>query len=174
MQTRLILSFLGLALAVGVILTSLFTASSSFSSTGNFASSEKTLYFGEEILPDHIFYPVTMVLDRVQLETTDQNQRVFLQVEYSHRRLGYALELLEKGDQDLAITTVTKAEQYLHHAVQEALALPVGDNVKQQLIKIVAYHQHKLTEMKSNVTDANRAVLDNWISQDQALISQLQ
>ncbi len=170
-KQRVLISGLALVVATTILTASLFSATQ-VASTGPGASTEQKLYFSQEILPDHVFYKAFMVMDRLQLETAPEYERIFMQVEYAHRRLGYAQELLDKQETELAITTLTKGEQYLHHAVTEANELNVGVSVRERLKKAVLFHSKKLEEIKQNplLTDADRAVIDQILNEHQLLI----
>ena len=170
-KQRFLISGLALVAAATILTTSLFSATQ-VTSTGAGTSSEQKLYFSQAILPDHLFYKAFMVVDRIQLETAPEHERIFMQVEYAHRRLGYAQELLEKQEAELAITTLTKGEQYLHHAVTEASELQVSTSVSERLKKAVSFHSKKLQEIKGNplLTDADRAVIDQILEEHQVLI----
>lgn len=126
----------------------------------------KKLYFGKEILPDNVLYPVMMATDRIQLETASSSDRIFMQVEYANRRLSYAEDLLEEQKEALALTTLRKAESYLHSAVQESIDTKADASVKERLSKSLAYHSQKMKDMSSHFTDANRAVLDKLVEEN--------
>jgi hypothetical protein len=173
MKFRFFLSFMALAFGGGVLFISLFTATR-VASTGKEMSSERQLYFNREVLPDHLFYPVLMVKDRLQLETASDNERVFMNVEYAHRRLEYAEELLKGKKNVLALTTLTKAEAYLHNAVVEAHDLNAPDSVKQRIAKAVEYHNKRMRELADQFTDQDRVVIDQKINENQVLLKMLQ
>ena len=178
MKTRFILSSLGFVVAMGILLTSLFTAASSYSASSEGTASQRhfTMNPGEEILPDHLLYPVKMITDRLQLESAPPQERIFLEMSYAHRRLQYAQDLLAKDPkkEDLAVTTLTKAEQYLHKAVREAHETQAPASVVQRIARAMEYHNKQMTELKPTLTDANRAVLDSWLEQNTHVISSLQ
>lgn len=134
----------------------------------------KKLYFGKEILPDNVLYPVMMAADRVQLETASAYDRVFMEVEYANRRLDYTRQLLEENKESLALSTLTKAEIYLHSAVQEAIELKVDDSVKERLVRSLEYHSKRIHEMSSGFTDADRVALDKIIEENTRLSQELQ
>ncbi len=173
MKTRFGLSFTALFFACSVLLISLFTATSA-SSSGNHSLAGKKLYFGKEILPDNVLYPVMMAADRVQLETASAYDQVFIQVEYANRRLDYAQQLLEQKKEALAVSTLTKAEKYLHNAVYEAIDIKAPHSVKERLQKSLEYHSAQIKKMSPQFTDANRASLDKLIEENTAAIKVLQ
>lgn len=172
MKTRFLLSFLAFCCGSAILVVSLFSATQVSSADGHTASQNK-LYFSKNILPDHVFYKALMAVDRIQLETAPEHERIFIQVEYAHRRLDYAEQLLDENKEDLAVTTLTKAEQYLQHAVTEANALQVSQSVKDRLEKAVDYHTKKINELKMRLTDSNRSTIDQIVAEHAALIESL-
>ncbi len=171
MKTRFFLSLIALVFASGILFISLGNATTAFS-TGGTSFSEKTLYF-DEILPDHVLYPALMIVDRVQLETAPPNERIFMQVEYAHRRLEYAEQLLETNKQDLAVTTITKAEKYLYNAAQESQHLESPESVTQRLIKAIEYHSKRIKELSPQFTDSNRSIIDRALAENDFLLETL-
>jgi flagellin-specific chaperone FliS len=172
MRARLALSLLGFLFGSSILVISLFSATQ-VSSTGGTAASESKLYFSQEILPDHSFYKVMMAMDRLQLETASPQEQIFMRVEYANRRLDYAKALLEKDKEDLAFTTLLKSQQYLHQAVQNALAADVPNSVKERVSKAVAYHTQELRQMAPGLTDANRAQLDRIVKEHDIYVASL-
>jgi hypothetical protein len=171
MKTRFFLSLIALVFASGILFISLSNATTAFSTGGN-SFSEKTLSFGN-ILPNHVLYPVLMAVDRVQLEAAPPNERIFKQVEYAHRRLDYAEQLLNMGKEDLAVTTITKAEKYLYNAVQESQQLNSPESVTQRLEKAIEFHTKRIKELAPQFTDANRSIIDRSLAENDALLEVL-
>lgn len=171
MKTRFFLSLLALAFGGVILFTSLAMAPAA-SSNGAHTSSERSLYFGS-ILPDHVFYPVVMAVDRLQLETASPSERIFMEVEYAHRRLGYAEELLKDKKEDLAVSTITKAEKYLYNSLEEAKEFQSSDSIRQRIGRAIEYHSKELRELSPQLTDANRAIIDRTLEQNQAVLQSL-
>ncbi len=172
MKTRLFLSLLALIFAVGVLGISLMDAHS-VSSNGGKSSSDKELYFDKEMLPDHLFYPLFMIVDRVHLETAPKEERPYLEIEYANRRLLAGEELLDLKKEGLSVTTFTKAEKYLYDAAQDYKQQHGSDAQKTLLIKIITYHMRELKKLDPQLTDANRSVVDASLIQDQILLDSL-
>jgi hypothetical protein len=80
-------------------------------------------YVAREVLPDHSFYPLLMATDRLRLELADSEKRIYLMVAYGNRRLYYTHELLNKGNQGLAFTTLSKSSKYLNEALEQTAVL---------------------------------------------------
>ncbi len=166
MKTRLLLSTLALFFAVGVLALSLIEVQAVYA--GNKTTTErKQLYFGKDILPDNLMYPALMAIDRIQLETAPNSERIFLEMEYANRRLGYAQQLLNDNKESLALTTALKAENYLQNAVHDAQVLQAPSSVTQRLSKTLLYHIQQLKELSPKFTDSNRSEIDKIIEQDQ-------
>lgn len=97
-------------------------------------SSMKTgkFYVAKEILPDHSLYPLLMIVDRMRLELSDSERRTYLLVAYGNRRLFYSNKLLEKGNLDLALITLSKANKYINQALEENIVLLEKSSINKQ------------------------------------------
>src|SRR5690554_2706228 len=111
---RAIFSIVALFAAGAILGLSLISSAMSVHSANGMNS--RSLYIDDQILPDHISYPVLMAIDRLRLETASEIEQVYLQTEYANRRLAYATELFDRDQDELAVTTLTKAQKYLLHA----------------------------------------------------------
>jgi len=174
MKTRFILSLTALFFACSVLLISLFTATLA-SSSGSHVLTSKKLYFGKDILPDNIMYPVLMAVDRVELETAPSSEQIYIQIEYANRRLNYAQQLVDQQKEALAVSTITKAENYL----ADAAAKVAGDKettqtVKEDLSRAIQYHIDELRKINPKLTDANRVSIDKLIEQNTFTLKTLQ
>lgn len=172
MKTRFFLSLLAFGFASLILISSLAAATNASSTDGN-STTEREIYFNSTVLPDHVLYPVRMVIDRVKLEISPEHEQVFMKVEYAHRRLEYAEELLKKQKEELSVSTLTKAEQYLYQAVTQARQIEAPDSVMQRLKKAVEYHTKRLHELSPLYNDANRAVVDKAIEGNEALLASM-
>jgi exonuclease VII small subunit len=63
------------------------------------------------------------MIDRLELELSDQKEKIVLQLDYANKRLEAAIALYELGKTDLAFNTLNKAHQYLLQANRGVLAL---------------------------------------------------
>ncbi|MBW7955233.1 hypothetical protein H3C66_00705 [Patescibacteria group bacterium] len=172
MRTRFLFSLLGLGFGSSILIISLFSATQ-VSSTGGQAASESKLYFSHQVLPDHSLYKVIMAMDRLQLETATPQEQIFIKIEYAHRRLDYAKALLQKENEELAMTTLLKSQNYLNQATQDALASDVDASMKERIAKAIAYHSKELVELAPQLTDAHRAQLDQILKEHDLLMSEL-
>ena len=127
-------------------------------------------YIAKEILPDHSFYPVLMVIDRLRLELAGPERRVYLLSAYANRRLFYSKKLLEKNDQALALATLSKAIKYINKALEENIKLiekaspsKTEDYQKLAFFTLENFNQDMsfTAEYKNQFNDEGRAVLDS-------------
>lgn len=160
------------ALGVGIFFISLMGASQ-VSSHESESSTTKKLYFGQEILPDHLFYPILMMADKITLESSPPKEAVYREVHYSLDRLDSAARLLEKGDHERALSTLTKSQKYLlaaGHTVQEN-NLTASERL---YVKSAIAHQSEETEkLLPKFSDAEIAIISNILEETRALAAQL-
>lgn len=140
----------------------------------------RRFYVQKEILPDHSLYPLLMLVDRFRLAMADQERRVYLLTAYANRRLFYAVKLLDKAENNLSLTTFTKAEKYLNQALVEVKLLKAKDQHNQSYDELVFFvlessEQHLLTlEKKLDCfTVEHRSVLINLQNETLLLKSEL-
>ncbi|NCN45314.1 MAG: hypothetical protein COU63_01170 [Candidatus Pacebacteria bacterium CG10_big_fil_rev_8_21_14_0_10_36_11] len=91
---------------------SFVSANSIISQSDSLPLAQRKMYLNKEILPDHVFYPIFMVFDRVRLTTASDSEKSRLQISYGWQRLDATKRLLDKGYQSLSFTTLTKALKY--------------------------------------------------------------
>lgn len=71
-----------------------------------------------KILPHHFLWPAKVVRDQLWLlVTTNSLKKSELLLHLADKRLATSLKLLEKGEIELAVSTLTKSEKYLERAV---------------------------------------------------------
>jgi len=101
------------------------------------------------ILPDHPFYWLKMIRDRLLLIlSTSSNQKTEKLLLYADKRLGAGKTLIiEKNKTQLGITTITKGEKYLEKAVWEWNKTK-DQELKEQLLGAVNKHQEVLGEVE--------------------------
>lgn len=174
MKQRLLFSFLGLMLGLGVLGLSLMSGKSGALASPS-GMSAKEIYLGE-ILPDHIAYPFIVALDRFYLETTTPTERIHFEIKYSHRRLEYARALLEKGEgyQDLALSTLTKSQKYLLKAALEGEQIELSDSTQDLLIRALIYNIKEVEDLTHQFPDFQRSVLDGLREEEQLALNKLQ
>jgi hypothetical protein len=152
------LAFIALFFGLGVLTVSLVATSQVISSGGQLTGSRK-FYLAAEILPDHVLYPLFMVFDKVKLENADPREEVLLAIVYSDRRLAHAQALMEKGDEKLAVATLSKSQKYLLSAVQKADAAGFDNQEKKHLSELVINRSDKIKDLTLDYTDEHKTVL---------------
>ncbi len=135
--------------------------------------SHRQFYLDNTILPDHIVYPVLMIVDRAQLEATSFPDRLWLQAEYGWRRLDYAHKLLEKDKPDLALTALTKSQKYFLNASQEVLDMETTDEVKLLMLKHLTAYLSESKMVADGFEGANKAVSEHLIAECEVLKQRL-
>ena len=125
----------------------------------------KSLYFNRKILPDHVFYPFLMIVNRLELETSNEVEKIILRAEYAQKRLDSTKGLLEKEKKDLAYVTLGKAHQYLLRANQDSL---ISNESTENLAFIRDLNQKFMQEyesLKSSFDDAQQSRLQVMIEE---------
>src|SRR3989304_7858985 len=110
-------------------------------------------------LPDHPLYWVKMVRDRVDLwltfSTTAKSQRF---LNYADKRLAAGWALVEKGEIDLGVSTLTKGEKYLDQALASGQSLDAT-----KLNKAKLKHWEVLSLLKDKVGDRHQALMSQML-----------
>lgn len=131
-------------------------------------------YVAKEILPDHSLYPLLMIVDRLRLELADSDRRIDLLASNANRRLFYSRKLLEKNNQDLAFTTLSKALKYINQALEENIFLLEQASVnKEQEYQTTAFfilesfdkHVSFYSEHQAQFSDEEKSFLDALFAQ---------
>lgn len=171
---RLSLSCLALVAGLGILAVSLSqTSQPAFSASDDLDASHRQVYF-DQILPDHVAYPMLMALDRLRLESASDTDQVYLNVEYGQRRFEYTVELLDKDRPGLALTTLTKAMKYQMHAAQLTIDGDMPSSVRQFVSQAIAYQLKQVAAIKGRFSDQDRAIIDQLISEGQAVRQHLE
>lgn len=113
------------------------------------------------ILPDHIFYPIKMIKDRIWiLLTIDPLKKAELFLFLADKRLVAGEVLINQGKEGLGLTTLSKAEKYLERAlIQQELLEREGKSNRQfleKLLKSLKIHQEILLELKERVSERGK------------------
>lgn len=162
------LHLIGWLVAVIILVVSLFSAAKQGAERGLTASG-LTWYWGSEILPDHLLYPSLMLVDRIALmDAKTPANRVYMQVNYAHRRTQAAHALVRKGKPELALTTMSKAQKYLNQAAAETLAANLSVSDKRMVITAIEYHSAQLELLLPSFTTYDQGVLNQL--RDESLI----
>lgn len=137
-------------LLVGLIIVfaSLYSANDTSYSLGDTAS-RRHFYISAEILPDHLLYPVIMMIDRTALASAKTPaERIRIQVNYAHRRLNSARTLSAQHKPGMALSTLTKSQKYLNQAAQDAIAHGTPQD-RALVIRAIANHE----QLINTITD---------------------
>ena len=123
------------------------------------------------ILPDNPLYFLKALRDNLwNLFITDPLQKADYDLLMADKRVGAASSLLDKGEVDLAITTLSKSGNYFYLAIQQAsLAKKQGENVNDILAKLInasLKHQQVIFAMEEKTHGSARLVLQ--VSQKRA------
>jgi len=172
MKTRLLLSTLAFMFAVGILLTSLATATQ-VNSSGDKPSRTRELYFNREILPDHALYPALMAGDRLKLETASNTDRIFLEIQYSNARLEMATQLLEQDKNDLAVSTLTKSLKYLELAAFEAQEHSAPASVKNVIVRAIEYNGKETKKILGRIPENDRGAIQKLLDQNVVIATSL-
>lgn len=134
----------------------------------------RKFYVAKEILPDHSLYPLLMVVDRLRLELADSERRIDLLASNANRRLFYSRRLLEKDNQSMAFTTLSKAVKYIDQAMEENVFLlekaTINKKAKYQALAFFVLesfdaHVTFYTTKQDEFNDDQKAFLDTLFAQ---------
>ncbi len=164
-KSQIWLSLIALFFGVFVVAISITTSVPEAYPSLKLEASNRQFYLSNTILPDHIVYPLLMIVDRVQLKITPFPERLWLQAEYGWRRLDYAHKLLEKEKHDLALTALTKSQKYFLNATQEALSTETTDEVRLMMLKHFTAYLWEARVVADNFDGAQKAVADQLIGE---------
>lgn len=132
-------------------------------------ASHRQFYLGSTILPDHIAYPLLMMVDRAQLKITPFPKNLWLQAEYGWRRLNYADQFLDKNQPTLALTAFTKSQKYFLNATQETLDVAASDEIKLMMLKHFTAYLWEAKNIADKFEGADKAVADHLIQECEVL-----
>lgn len=167
------LSTITLMMAGVVILVLSLMAANRLSVAGTLLpSSGLKLYFGREMLPDHLFYPALMLRDRIRLETASPTEQIALKQAYAEHRYDAAVKLLGSNQEQLAITTLTKSQKYLISAGYQALEQTDRATI-QQVRAAVDHSLYRLNTFTEEYQGPNQDVLSILREESRVLLQKL-
>jgi len=185
MLKKFLITLAAIFFATGVLISSVIrtTAQTSFSRNeigqvagetsvqATPASSSKVDYFlaYPGILPDHFLYPLKMIRDRIWLFLTwDALKKAEVLLLFADKRLGAGKALVEGGQEQLGITTLTKAEKYLERAILQAEAAKEKKKntgfFYEKLEKATLKHEEIITSLLEKVSDQSKSTLEEILS----------
>lgn len=178
MIRKIILAIPAFIFAFAVLFISIFRTASvsyNFESLGIDSSQEQVLGdstiqidyylpFPGRVLPDSILWPLKAIRDRVWLwVTTSQSRKAELNLLFADKRLGAAQILIDKGDINQGVTTLTKAEKYLEEAgKKEEMVRKSGSDTSEFMFKLCnasLKHYQIIGEMIGKVPEEARPLL---------------
>jgi hypothetical protein len=116
------------------------------------------------ILPDNPLYFLKALRDNIlNMLITDPLQKANYDLLMADKRLGAAQILVDEGKVDLAITTLSKSENYFYLAIQQAaVAKKQGENTDEIVSKLLTAslkHQQVIFSMEEKTRGSARLVL---------------
>jgi len=132
-------------------------------------ASQRRFYIAKDILPDHLAYPLLMVVDKAQLNATSFPEKVWLQTEYGWRRLEYARRLSEQGKSAMAVTTIIKSQKYLLNATEETLNNETDEEFRIKMLQHLTAYSHEVEVLAARFDNAEKAQIDRLLSECEAL-----
>ena len=123
------------------------------------------LAYAGKILPDSFLWPLKAVRDKLWLFiTTDDLKKIDLKILFADKRIGGAVTLFEKGKNEIALSTLTKAEKYLEEAslAEEQLRLEGKTHSNEVCLRLAnasLKHYETLLEIESKAPDDMRSVI---------------
>lgn len=168
-----VLSCLGsLLFGVGILGFSLLSASQPYAFDAP-AGDQTTMYVSSRMLPDHVLYPATMVVDRVALFISPQEEKAVKQVSFAFDRLEAVEQLLEKGKPQLALVTLKKSQHYLLLANDEARSQDLSAETLQYLRRALRAHIKRTTQLLSSFPMDDQQQVKDMLVQSTSLYQNL-
>ena len=175
MLRKIVVSAAVLFFAIGILFTSILRTAavryetSGVKSTIVLAASDYyiayDLAYPGKILPDSFLWPVKAIRDKLWLFiTTDKLKKIELKILFADKRLGGAITLFDRGKNEIALSTLTKAEKYLEEASLDEEALRVsGKGYSVDVLTRLAYsslkHYELLIDLENKIPDDMKATL---------------
>ncbi len=168
---RGVLSLAAVVCGMGIVVLSLVSASHVRSTGEPMFNTESG--FEDEMLPDHVLYPLLMARDKVTLELATPEQRIEFRLEYAKRRMQYAFSLIRKNKYELALTTATKAQKYVLAAYCEAQSQGLSPE-HQAVIRVELKKQtSQLRQIQAFFPGEGNSTLSALIAESEALTNTL-
>jgi hypothetical protein len=170
--TNVGLSLLAFSFGALVVGVSLSNANQSFIEK-DCESGRSKIYFGQEILPDHLLYPVLMIRDRAKLKSLGPDQSVYLQLQYAKKRLSFVEVLIERGNQELAFSTLTKSQKYLIKAAVAGLENEFSLQEKNIIVETIESQQVLVLRLLANFSESQVATIEQLLAETDILKTKL-
>lgn len=135
--------------------------------------SNKRFYLAQQILPDHIFYPVIQWGKHRSMMLLSLDERVLSQAKWSQQRLEEARALVKKGDPALALVSMQKSQSLAIEACAEALEHPVSEQTTASVAGIMIENLAEVSALRELLTDQDATNVGQMQAQTEVLLSQL-
>lgn len=175
MLRKILVSSAVLIFALGILFTSVLrTAAVKYETSGVKSvlvlsetdyNIEYNFAYPGKILPDSFFWPLKALRDKIWLTiTTDQLKKVELRVLFADKRLGGATKLIEENKNEIALSTLTKAEKYLEEAslTEEKLrseGKAQSNEINFLLANASLKHYEVLMDLENKVPDDMKSII---------------
>ncbi len=171
-KRKYIFAVLSVLFGVFIFTSSLVASSQKQDTADSDRISRKQLYFGKKILPDHILYPALMVIDKGLLFVTSGESEIFLRIRMAQDRMISANSLLDKNEEGLSFSTLTKSQKYLLLAGQEFLSLEShSDEVGIGLLKALEENTQNMKIIKKRFKNVDTSPINDLVTESETLIS---
>jgi hypothetical protein len=156
-----------------ILLLSLLTANNLQMSGGPTTGEQWKLYFGRDILPDNILYPLLMIRDRARLDSLSPDQQVALKLEYAQERYKTSEALAQQKQILLAISTLTKSQKYVISAGYQALELGFNKDQLQHVRNAVQDSTNRLDTFSKDHPSYDLSIIIQLKEETRVLMLQL-
>lgn len=131
--------------------------------------SERRLYFGSDILPDNILYPLVASQDQILLFLCADEDRADLQADLAEKRFKTAQELGKRGEWSLALVSMRKAQYHASQALSARAGVPLSESEKLRWTGIIEERVAFMRTAKPKITAIGQQTLDEIIEDTEAL-----
>lgn len=170
-KRKYLFAILAILFGVFIFTFSLVASSQQRENTDLDKVSRKQLYFGSKILPDHILYPALMAIDKCLLLISSGESEVFLRIRLAQDRMISANSLLDKGEERLSFSTVTKSQKYLLLASQEFLSLEQhSKEVGNGLLIALEENTQNIKTIQKRFKKVDTAAISDLVIESEALM----
>jgi hypothetical protein len=152
--------FTVVVLFLGVVFFGLSLLSVASATKLQMHNQNRVIYFDRTVMPDHLFYPFVVAVDRLELELSGAEEKIVLRMDYAQKRLEAAKVLFSENKGELAFTTLMKAHHYLLQANENVLALKDKSRYLTFLVKLNENFVLEYENLRKYMDDSQRATLD--------------
>lgn len=173
--TRIHIVSMMMLAVMGVIILSLsLMAANNLSTDGAHTFSGWRIYFSKDILPDHMAYPLLRLRDRIQLETASPEEQVALKMRFAEHRYKVAERLLDKNQDTLAVSTLSKSQKYLISGGYQLLDEPqLRPEQALEMRAALDHSLYRLERFSNEYNDSNGVVLTQLRDESSILLQKL-